>query len=184
MEPSRRRLHGLGVPRVVPGPAWWRHRTGSRLRRRRRLLRCGLLFRRVDVLSWERRKGGTGVVDGALGRVQEGALLASSGLGLVNFLIRVLRGRVLWGRLRSLPLQLVRGRVCVTDRRSLWQMAVRSGALRRRIVLVLLALKLLQLLFGVAYVLALLELLLELLLLLGRKVELSLLEGLASRNLL
>jgi hypothetical protein len=130
-----------------------------------------------------------------LGCVQEGALLAglgsaSSGSRLMNFLlqlIRVLRGRrrlVFWGRLHCLPLQLVRGRVCVTDGSSLWQMAVRSGALRRRIVLVLLALKLLQLLFGVSSVLALLELLLELLLLLGRKVELSLLEGLASRNLL
>jgi len=128
-----------------------------------------------------------------LGRVQEGALLAglgsgSSGSRLMNFLlrlIRVLRSRrrlVFWGRLHCLPLQLVRGGVCVSDRSSLWQMAVRSGALRRRIVLVVLALKLLQLLLGVSYVLALLELLLELLLLLGSEVQLSLLEGLASRN--
>jgi hypothetical protein len=129
-------------------------------------------------------------VDGALGRVQEGALLAglsdaSSGLGLVNFLLRliwVLRGRVFRGRLHSL--QLVRGRVRVTDRSALRQMALGTGALRRGVVLVLLALKLLQLLLGVPYVLALLKLLLKLLLLLGSEVELCLLVGLAGRKLL
>jgi hypothetical protein len=51
-------------------------------------------------------------------------------------------------------------------------------------VLVLLVLKLLQLLLGVSYVLALLELLLKLLLLLWSEVELALLVGLAGRKLL